>query len=156
MYQLDPTPHELLTLGFVACTILSYMSWWAEPLEVDTSTALTVDSQQNLSKLALLAPLEVYRLKGEATSEFEQWFDTLEAFMPRSLRSLIPEQRAIHFFGVERKPRSGWKGKIRARLISCVYLAAVSLTHAARSREDTALKKDSMAIRMDFVNIMAR
>lgn len=93
--HLETTPLELFTLGVVACTIISYIHWWAKPLDVNTSTPVSKGSSFEISKQVLFEPLEVYRLREEfLESKSEPWFDALRAFVPSSLDHCISEQRA--------------------------------------------------------------
>lgn len=93
--HLETTPLELFTLGVVACTIISYIYWWAKPLEVNTSTPVSKGSSFEISKQVFFEPLEIYRLSdGVLESKSEPWFDALQAFVPSSLNRCISEQRA--------------------------------------------------------------
>lgn len=93
--HLETTPLELFTLGVVACTIISYIYWWAKPLDVNTSTPVSKGSSFEISKQVFFEPLEIYRLKeGVLESKPEPWFDALRAFVPSSLDRCISEHRA--------------------------------------------------------------
>lgn len=93
--HLETTPLELLTLGVVACTIISYICWWAKPLDVNTSTPVSKGSSFEISKHGFFEPLEIYRLReGVLEAKTEPWFDALRAFVPSSLNRCISEQRA--------------------------------------------------------------
>ena len=101
---LQTTPLELFTLGVVACTLVSYINWWAKPLDVNTSTAISVASAYTLSKQAFFAPLETYRLKeGTSGSKSELWLDGLRAFVPSTLGHRIYEQHATGSFAADLK-----------------------------------------------------
>lgn len=79
----------------MACTLVSYVNWWAKPLDVSISTAITVASASTLAKPVFFAPLEVYRWKeGALASKVDSWLDALRTFVPSSLASRIPEQQA--------------------------------------------------------------
>lgn len=92
--HLETTPLELFTLGVVACTIISYMYWWAKPLDVNTSTPVSKGSSFEISKQRFFEPLENYRWREEILgSNCEPWFDALRAFVPSSLDRCISEQR---------------------------------------------------------------
>ena len=99
---LQTTPLELFTLGVVACTIVSYINWWAKPLDVNTSTAISMSSAYTLSKQAFLAPLESFRLReGTSDSKSELWLDALRAFIPSPLENCISELQAKGTFAAE-------------------------------------------------------
>lgn len=92
--HLETTPLELFTLGVVACTIISYIYWWAKPLDVNTSTPISQGFSFEISKQGLFKPLEVYRLReGAPNSQTDAWLDALRAFVPSSLHRRISEQR---------------------------------------------------------------
>ena len=93
--HLETTPLELFTLGVVACTIISYIYWWAKPLDVNTATTVSKGSSFKISKQTFFEPLEIYRLReGFIEPRPEPWFDALRAFVPSSLHRCISEQRA--------------------------------------------------------------
>lgn len=93
--HLETSPLELFTLGVVGCTIISYVYWWAKPLDVNTSTPLSKGSSFEISKQALFEPLEIYRLRdGVLDDKNEPWLHALRAFVPTSLDQCISEQRA--------------------------------------------------------------
>ena len=92
---LQTTPLELFTLGTVACTIVTYINWWAKPLDVNVSTAMSMGSTRNLSKQAFFAPLETYRLEDtDSGSKFQLWLEGLRNFVPSSLSHLVDEYQA--------------------------------------------------------------
>ena len=92
---LETTPLELFTLGAVACTIVSYINWWAKPLDVNMSTALSMGSVYKLSKQAFFEPLELYRLNDKTPgSEAQPWLEALRTFVPSSLSHKINEHQA--------------------------------------------------------------
>ena len=91
---LQTTPLELFTLGAVACTIVSYINWWDKPLDVNTSTTVSMASAREIPKQAFFAPLEIYRLKeGILGSKSEPWLDGLRAYVPSGLVHRIAEQQ---------------------------------------------------------------
>ena len=53
--HLETTPLELFTLGVVACTIISYIYWWAKPVDVNTSTPVSKGSSFEISKRYFLS-----------------------------------------------------------------------------------------------------
>lgn len=92
--HLETTPLELFTLGVVACTIISYIYWWAKPLDVHTSTPVSKGSSFEISKQIFFEPLEIYRWReGVLEPKSEAWFDALRAFVPSALDRYISEQR---------------------------------------------------------------
>lgn len=100
--HLETTPLELFTLGVVACTIISYIYWWAKPLDVDTATAVSKGASFKISKQMFFEPLEIYRLReGFIEPRSEPWFDALRAYVPSSLHRCISEQRAEGSFAPE-------------------------------------------------------
>ncbi len=99
---LETTPLELFTLGAVACTIVSYINWWAKPLDVNTSTAVSLASIHKISSKTFFAPLEHYRLGEQVSdSKAQSWLDGLRLFLPPSLHNKINEQQAVGSFAPE-------------------------------------------------------
>ena len=93
--RLETTPLELFTLGVVACTVISYVNWWAKPLDVNTSTAMSMASSPVISKEAFFAPLEVYRLNERlTTSTSVQWFSALRAFVSQLSGATVGQPQA--------------------------------------------------------------